>query len=470
VAKIDLVFRSIGERTADISLELATKNIRPDAVHIIDNVRPFAEAVNTMLRIEHDADFVVYVDADCLILEDMRPYLDRNTNPYVDCYVSDRFRGRLHCGVHITRMDLVRAMAEVEIPEEDEPYVLRPESRLRNIAMRPRKMTKRFRNFDILHDHFQYYRDVFAKYALRELRSRTDEQRARLDMSLRAWEQESELDFMIARHAVDFAAAAIPHDTPPEQVFNFIAELPEIGAAEIARMGIEEKRDFDLGELDAFRAAQPQHSAFAYHGARKPKVFGLGLSRTGTRSLTKALQIVGWDCVHYPIDPMTFEQLSEADYNLAACKEYDGVTDITVSPFYPQLDKEFPGSKFVLTVRDKDSWLFSCRNHWFGREAFEEDADDEREQHLKIRRLLRAAVYGTYSFDPERFSWVYDQHIANVKAFFADRPEDLLILNVCNGEGWDKLCPFLGRDIPLTPFPHKGNKVSDNVRQLNVFD
>jgi hypothetical protein len=91
MAKIDLVFRQIDERTREVSLALAMEHIRPDAVHILDDVRPFSECVTQMLRIDHDCDYVVYLDADCLILDDMRPFLDSCDSAYVDSYVSDRF-------------------------------------------------------------------------------------------------------------------------------------------------------------------------------------------------------------------------------------------------------------------------------------------------------------------------------------------------------------------------------------------
>ena len=119
MTKIDLVFRQIDERTRDVALALAKQHIRPDAVHIIDDVRPFTECVNQMLRIPHDCDYVVYLDADCLILEDMRSFIENCDAAYVDSYVSDRFRGRIHCGVHITRIDLVREMAAIEPPLDD---------------------------------------------------------------------------------------------------------------------------------------------------------------------------------------------------------------------------------------------------------------------------------------------------------------------------------------------------------------
>jgi len=39
------------------------------------------------------------------------------------------------------------------------------------------------------------------------------------------------------------------------------------------------------------------------------KIFGLGLSKTGTSSLTDALNLLGVKAVHYPHDQRTYEEL-----------------------------------------------------------------------------------------------------------------------------------------------------------------
>lgn len=49
--KIYLFFRTVRERTSKIALELAIKNIQPNQVHIIENVKPFSLAVQQMLKI-----------------------------------------------------------------------------------------------------------------------------------------------------------------------------------------------------------------------------------------------------------------------------------------------------------------------------------------------------------------------------------------------------------------------------------
>ncbi|MCW5725615.1 MAG: hypothetical protein KIS81_11770 [Maricaulaceae bacterium] len=469
MAKVDLVFRKIDERTADIALDLAIRHIRPDAVHVLDNVRPFSECVNRMLRIEHNSDYVVYVDADCLILEDMRGFIDRCDTAYVDTYVSDRFRGRIHCGVHVTRLDLVRRMAQIEPPKNDMKYVLRPESRLRNIAMKPLRMSKQFRNFDILHDHFQYFRHVFAKYAVRELRSRTPMQQARLDMAMQRWPQPNggADDYSVARAAVEFTRRLAPRNSSAEEIDRLIRALPELAERELDRLGIKEKDPFSISELNAWLEKNAHAPAYGV-GAQKPKVFGIGLSRTGTRSLTHALQILGFDTVHYPVDRDTYNELAYGQYDLTLLKHHDGVTDITVAPYYPQLDQHYPGAKFILTVRDKESWLQSCQNHWFNSPAFKETEDPDEAHRYRVRQLFRAATYGCYDFVPERFSWVYDQHVKAVAEYFRDRPQDLLVIDICSGEGFEKLAPFLGRPVPATPFPHNGSVVSRQVAQLRA--
>lgn len=469
MAKVDLVFRQVDERTRDISLELAKKHIRPENVFILDDVRPFTECVNQMLQIQHDCDYVVYLDADCLILEDMREFIDQCDAAYVDAYVSDRFRGRIHCGVHITRIDLVRQMAATPVPADDLKYVLRPESRLRNLAMKPLRLSKQFRNFEILHDHFQFNRHVFQKYALRELRSRTDEQYRRLSMAMKRWPDPNGEpdDFKIARDAIDFARRMVPHGASSAEVHDFIKDLPKHAEAEMKRLGIAEKPEFTMAELDKW-VSRNEHKLGFGSDPDKPKIFGIGLSRTGTRSLTSALQILGWDCSHYPIDDDTYTELANGQYDLSLFKDYDGLTDITTVPFYQQFDKQYPGSKFILTVRDKDSWLRSCQNHWFNRPAFASTDDPDEETHLLMRQFLRSAVFGCYNFVPERFSWVYDQHIAAVKEYFKDRPDDLLIINVVGGEGFEKLAPFLDRPLPSQPFPHKGAVMSQKVEEARA--
>jgi hypothetical protein len=72
-------------------------------------------------------------------------------------------------------------------------------------------------------------------------------------------------------------------------------------------------------------------------------------------------------------------------------------------------------------------------------------------------------VYASYDYLPDRFRRAYRRHVEDVKAYFADRPEDLLVLAVAQGEGFEKLAPFLGVPAPSQPFPHKGKRLTERL-------
>lgn len=72
-----------------------------------------------------------------------------------------------------------------------------------------------------------------------------------------------------------------------------------------------------------------------------PPCWGIGLPRTGTKSLVRALGILGYDDVRH--NPQ-FEELAEIRSG----------ADHGVTIFYKYLDGRYPGSKFVLTIRDLD--------------------------------------------------------------------------------------------------------------------
>jgi hypothetical protein len=186
------------------------------------------------------------------------------------------------------------------------------------------------------------------------------------------------------------------------------------------------------------------------------KVFGIGLSKTGTTSLAVALNVLGISTIHYPCDERTYEELIAGDYRLSVLNEFQGVVDTPVAPYYAQLDKIYPGSKFVLTVRKKDSWLRSCREHW----EFEEWWMDRFLLNKTFWQFISAVVYGVHRFNEERFSYVYDLHVKNVMEYFADRTTDFMVMDICKGEGWERLCLFLGLPKPSVPFPHS-NKFQD---------
>jgi hypothetical protein len=182
------------------------------------------------------------------------------------------------------------------------------------------------------------------------------------------------------------------------------------------------------------------------------KVFGIGLSRTGTKSLAAALNTLGIRTKWYPQDPVTYRELVMAQYRLSILKTYRGLTDTPVVPYYPQFDRLYPGSKFILTVRDKNAWLQSCAKHW-ANSGISAPEPDSAPFWRKFAQFIDCCVYGSYAFDPDRWSYVWDTHVENVTRYFKGRPEDLLILDVTCGDAWSQLSSFLSLPATDQPFP-----------------
>jgi hypothetical protein len=165
----------------------------------------------------------------------------------------------------------------------------------------------------------------------------------------------------------------------------------------------------------------------------RPPCWGIGLGRTGTTSFCEALRLLGYARVaHNPV----FEAL----------RGLEGGADIGVYMNDKYLDYKFPKSKFVLTFRDLPSWLDS--------KAAIADLYPVRSRDEDIAILRRMTVYETVGFDRQKMTAAYHRHHDDVRRYFADRPEDLLELNILQGEAWERLCPFLGLPVPTVRFPN----------------
>ena len=56
-------------------------------------------------------------------------------------------------------------------------------------------------------------------------------------------------------------------------------------------------------------------------------------------------------------------------------------------------------------------------------------------------------------YDEIMFRAAYVKHNAEVIEYFKGR-DNFIIMDVCAGDTWDKLCPFLGVPQPKMEFPH----------------
>lgn len=181
----------------------------------------------------------------------------------------------------------------------------------------------------------------------------------------------------------------------------------------------------------------------------RPKVFCIGFQKTGTTSLYAALECLGYRTAAVVGRDWSAERLAAegAGACIATARDFDAAQDMPWPIFFRDLDAAFPGSKFVLTVRDPDRWFASIEGHFGANEG-----------------EMQAFVYGRDASAPAgartRYLETLAAHEAAVRAHFAGRPNDLLVMDLEAGDGWKELCGFLGVAVPAEPFPAR-NKASD---------
>lgn len=178
----------------------------------------------------------------------------------------------------------------------------------------------------------------------------------------------------------------------------------------------------------------------------KSKVICIGWHKTGTSTMGDALLTLGYDVLGARLD--LAEPLFEGDVEkvFEAAKPYDALQDVPWAAIFKELDLAFPGSKFILTERAPDAWLHSAKKHF-------------KDTHIPLHEYLygKGILIGNEALYLNR----YKRHNKEVKAYFQNRPNDLLIMNLKSGDGWEKLCPFLGHDVPKKSFPYS-NKGKHN--------
>ena len=195
------------------------------------------------------------------------------------------------------------------------------------------------------------------------------------------------------------------------------------------------------------------------------KVLCAGLAKTGTKTIRKALRILGLTV--YDWEEQTFDFLDhwvdvfENGITPDVKRIYenaDAVVDMPGYFFFEEILEVFPDCKVILTERDEESWVKSITNqlevfykakYWL--RVFTPLSPTLRKVFL-IVLSFNDAMFG--SCNPRSvavFRKRYRIHIDRVKSIVP--PTKLLVYNV--KQGWKPLCEFLGCEIPNVAFPHE---------------
>lgn len=179
------------------------------------------------------------------------------------------------------------------------------------------------------------------------------------------------------------------------------------------------------------------------------RIFGIGMHKTATTSLAAAFGILGYDSAHWLSPKWAFRlhQEMESRGRSPTLEWHYALCDLPIPLHFEALDKAYPGSKFILTMRDEDRWVRSVGNHWQQRKK-----EWDRNGHS---HKVHEALYGRTDFDEETFRKRYRAHNEAVIRHFMGRSGDLVIMHMDQGAGWRELCGFLGQPVPEQPYPRE---------------
>ncbi|MFH1133942.1 MAG: sulfotransferase family protein [Nanoarchaeota archaeon] len=190
------------------------------------------------------------------------------------------------------------------------------------------------------------------------------------------------------------------------------------------------------------------------------KIFGVGLRKTGLASLDKALSILGYDLWVSPTALLTMDQ-GRLRLRVENRDIKDGLIDDPVPLFYKELDESYPGSRFILTTREMDSWVDSASNHFSLTRAILRILFREETEVQYI-----AQMYGAQAFDKALYVEAFRRHQQDVQAHFRGR-QDLLEYPL--GAGWEPLCGFLNVPTPPIDYPHENDRNTLRNRILSLI-
>ncbi|KAI9496610.1 P-loop containing nucleoside triphosphate hydrolase protein [Zychaea mexicana] len=219
------------------------------------------------------------------------------------------------------------------------------------------------------------------------------------------------------------------------------------------------------------------------------QIIGAGFGRTGTDSLRNALNQLGYSTHHmyamahggderYPEVFQEAYEHPERDYDWE--KVYDGfdaAVDWPTAAVVEPLLKKYPNAKIILTVRDPDDWYRSVKNTIFrmsqkGFSAESAPPGIDLAYYKRLVSMIHTLVLDGAFGNPEKFldeEAMKAKFVAHNKWVQEHIPADqLLVMQL--GEGWDRLCQFLGKSVPDTPYPNTNSSKDINKMAKELFE
>lgn len=176
-----------------------------------------------------------------------------------------------------------------------------------------------------------------------------------------------------------------------------------------------------------------------------PKVFAIGFNKCGTTSLTHLFRSAGHRSIHNGtknsngkivrlaeqmfLNRAAGNKLLRGMDNAVFYSDMESVNStwcLNAITLFRDLDKHYPGSKFILNLREKEKWLRSRANFRDG-------------QYLEVS----CRAHGLQDSGEMRKFWAseWDSHLEAVRNYFSDRKDDFLEFDIEGGD-IDEFCDF----------------------------
>ena len=207
--------------------------------------------------------------------------------------------------------------------------------------------------------------------------------------------------------------------------------------------------------------------------SNKAKVFCIGLNKTGTTSMAKTLNDLGYIVGSQRLAELLLDDWGNRDFRslINYCYTAQAFQDIPFSlPYtFQALDGYFPYSKFILTVRDNsEQWYNSLTQFhakFFGKGKIPTINDLKEADYIYPGYIYKLFMwtFNTPEEDPYNKNMLisnYEIYNAVVQDYFKFRPDAFLMINLSESDSYQKLCEFLGKPYHNEIFPHE-NKTED---------
>jgi len=180
------------------------------------------------------------------------------------------------------------------------------------------------------------------------------------------------------------------------------------------------------------------------------KVFIIGLPRTGTTSVCAAMLALGYKVAHTAYTQRTFEQAQV-------------IADTPVFCDFQRLDNYYPNSRFIYLERAEHLWLPSIRQLLMRMKKNILRTDGGFNTTIKRCYQKVFTPFTEENIQDDNFLLnCYQQHQQEITAYFSNRPQDLLSINISQESSYQQLLTFLALENPTGNFQqmNRGGKVT----------